>query len=105
MRVTFESSARVSNIRTSSILLKSVLGSFEEMQERYSCFSRQVLDEEIDLADEYDNDRKNKDYPTCYARSTSKTSSLVQLIYDNMDINNFSSIRPVEDTQTGYINF
>ena len=105
MRVTFESSARVSNVRTSSILLKSVLGSFEEMQEKSSRFSRQVLSEEVKLDDEYNNDRKNKDDPTCYARSTNKTSSLVQLIDDNMDTNNFSSIRPVEGTQIDYVNF
>ena len=102
--MTFESSIRVSNVRTLSILLKSVLGSFEEMQERSSSFSRQVLSEEIDLLNEYNNDRENEANPTCCARSTSKTSSLVQLIDDNMDINNFSSIRPVEGTQTGYVN-
>ena len=105
MRVALESLAQVSNVRTSSILLKSVLGSFEELQERSSRFSRQVLSEEVGLADEYDNDRENEDDPICYARSTSKTSSLVQLIDDNIDINNFSSIRPVEDTQIGYVNF
>ena len=63
-----------------------------------------MLSEEIDLADEYNNDRENEDDPICYAHSISKTS-LVQLIDDNMDINNSSSIRPVKGTQAGYINF